>query len=70
MSTKKWKRMKDLKKVRVLHAIACVQQELLIFGGKFKSTEYSDRVDVVNVEQEHGEWQQAPPMPSIVACPK
>ena len=72
MSTKKWKKLKDLKKNRVGHASVCVQQELLTFGGMMdlgESIEWSDSVEFLNVEQDQ-EWQKAPPMPSILTHPK
>ena len=72
MSTKKWKKLKDLKQKRFRHATVCVQHELLIFGGISLggSKEWSECVEFLNVEQDHGEWQQAPPMPSILTYPK
>ena len=73
MPTKKWKRIRDLKIKKGFHASLCVQQELLIFGGRMFLTDSPDWIDIVevlNIEQDHGEWQQAPPMPSILSVPK
>ena len=73
MPTKKWKRIRDLKTKKAFHASMCVQQELLIFGGRMfrtDSPDWTDCVELLNIEQVHGEWQQAPPMPSILTVPK
>ena len=73
MSIKKWKKMKKLKRLRLRHASVCIMQQLFIFGGDMStraSVEWSTGVEYLNIEQEHGVWQPAPPMPSALAFPK
>ena len=69
MSTKKWKKMKKLKNPRRMHASVCVLQQLFVFGGDMgmgKPVDWSTSVEYLNIAQEHGEWQSAPPMPSAL----
>ena len=73
MSTKKWKKMKNLKRRRRGQASVCILQQLFIFGGDIsmrKSNEFSTSVEYLNIEQEHGVWQSAPPMPSALVFPR
>ena len=73
MSAKKWKNMKSLKVPKHGHASLCILHQLFIFGGdksKKASVEWSTSVEYLNIEQEHGVWQSAPPMPSVLKCPK
>ena len=68
VSTKKLKKLKNLKRQRRFHASVCIMQQLFIFGGAMYSREpleWSASVEYLNIELEHGEWQSAPPMPSL-----
>ena len=72
MSTKKWKQMKNLKRQSRCHASVCILQQLFIFGGDMSmkaSMEWLTSVDFLNLEQEHGVWHPAPPMPSGLEFP-
>ena len=75
MSTKKWKKMKNLKIQRHGHASVCIMQQLYIFGGEVAMStrlpgEWCTSVEYLNIEHEHGEWQSATPMPSSLKFPK
>ena len=75
MSTKKWKKMKSLKSPRSRHASACILQQLFVLGGDTSVTstglrEWTTSGDVLNIDEEHGEWQSAPWMPSALKYPK
>ena len=67
MSTKKWKKMTDLRYPRRSHASVSIFQQLFIFGG---NPEWSTSVEYLNIEQGHGVWRSAPPMPSVLKYPK
>ena len=69
MSTKKWKKMKNLTEQRYGHVSVCILQQLVIFGGyksKRAPQEWSACVEYLNIEPENGVWQSAPPMPSAL----
>ena len=69
MSTKKWKKMNHLKRQSRFHASVCILQQLFIFGGDIsmrEPLEWSTSVEYLNIEQEHGEWQSAQPIPSAL----
>ena len=73
MSIKKWAKMKNLKRLRLRHASVCILQQLFIFGGDMStkaSMEWSTSVEYLNIEQEHGVWESAPPVPSALEYPK
>ena len=73
MSTKEWKKMKYLKNPRYRHASVSILQQVFVFGGDMamsKPLDWSTSVEYLNIEQEHGEWQSAPPMPSALHYPK
>ena len=74
ISTKKWKKMKNLKEPRCRHASACILQQLFIFGGDMAmrplENVWSTSVQILNIEQEHSVWQLAPPIPSALDFPK
>ena len=55
--TKKWKKMKNLKRRTHGHASVCILQQLFIFGGVTTRTapwEWSTSVEYLDIEQEHG----------------
>ena len=73
MLTKFWKQMESLKVPRCRHASVCILQQVFIFGGYLsvkEPFEWSRSVEFLNIEQEHGLWQSAPPMPSALQYPK
>ena len=72
MSIKKWMKMSDLKRLSTRHASVCILQQIFIFGGSMSMTapEWETKVEYLNIEQEHGVWQSASPMPSALMCPK
>ena len=73
MSTKKWEKMKKLKRKRRLHASVCILQQLFIFGGDMsmrETREWRTSVEYLNIEQKHGVWQSARPIPSVLQYPK
>ena len=73
MTSKKCKIMKSLKRQSDGHASVCIRQQLFVFGGNTSMRgplEWSTSVEYLNIEQEHGVWQSAPPMPSPLVCPK
>ena len=73
MSTKKCKEMTSLRSHRSNHAAVCIMQQLFVFGGDGSATasrEWMASVDGLNVEEEQGEWQSAPPMPTVLRYPK
>ena len=73
MSTKKRKKMKNLKGQRDAHASVCIMQQLFIFGGDMSiraHKEWSTSVEFLNIEEEHGVWKSAPPMPSVLEYPQ
>ena len=72
ISAKKWKKMKNLKRQCRGHASVCLLQQLFIFGGGMSNrqpVDWSTSVERLNIEQDHGVWQSAPPMPSALAHP-
>ena len=72
-STKKWKKMTNLKRQCRSHASECILQQLFIFGGTMSMRpplEWSTTVEYLNIEQEHGVWQSAPGVPSALEYPK
>ena len=73
MSTKKWKKMKNLQRQCARHASVCIMKQLFIFGGAMAMRapwDWSTSVEYLNIEQEHGVWQSAPPMPSALESPQ
>ena len=73
ISTKKWKKMNNLKRQSYVHASVCILQQLFIFGGEMSTRlpmEWSTIVEYLNIEHEHGVWQSAPPIPSALEYPK
>ena len=73
MSTKKWKKMKNLKDPRLGHVSVSILKQLFIFGGDKsmrRPAEWSTSVEYLNIEQEHGVWHAAPPIPSAVVNPR
>ena len=59
MSTKKWKKMKNLKRRRGGHGSVCILQQLFIFGGDMSMRphpEWLTSVEYLNLVEEHGEW--------------
>ena len=69
LSTSKWKKMKKLSNSRCAHASVSILQQLFVFGGlksRSASMEWFTSVEFLNIEQEHGEWQSAPPIPSTL----
>ena len=69
VSRKKWTKMKNLKRQTRRHGSVCICQELFIFGGDNR-VKWSNSVEFLNIEQEHGEWQSALPMPRVLKFPK
>ena len=70
---KKWKKMKNLKNCVNRHASVCICQEVTDFGGDSSCGDdpvWSKSVDFLNIEQDHGEWQSAPPMPLALKYPR
>ena len=73
MSIKKWTKMTNLGRLRSLHASVCIMQLVFIFGGDMSMKapmEWLTSVEFLNIEQEHGEWQSAPPIPSVLKFPQ
>ena len=73
MSSKKWKKIKNLKDPRRDHGSVSILQQLFLFGGDMRMgspMEWVTSVEYLNIEQEHGEWLSAPPMPSALDYPK
>ena len=73
LSTKKWKKMKNLRSQRALHGSVCILQHLFVFGGLTsfsKPVVWSTSVEFLNIEQEHVQWQSAPPIPLALVNPK
>ena len=73
MSTKKFTKITNLKRLRVSHASVCIMQQLFIFGGVMPTggpVEWSTSVEYLHMELEHGEWQSAQPMPSALVFPR
>ena len=71
MSTKKG--ITNLKYPRRRHASVCILKQLFVFGGKTSSGDlqvWSTSVEYLNIEQDHGEWHAAPPMPAVLKYPK
>ena len=69
MSVKEWKRMTSLKRLRARHASVCIMQQLFIFGGDTLMRypgKWSTSVEFLNIKQDHGVWQSAPPMPTAL----
>ena len=65
--------MKNLNRQIHGHASVCILQHLFIFGGNMSMgspLEWSTSVEYLNVEQEQGVWQSAPPMASALEYPK
>ena len=75
MSTKTWKKIKNLKRPRCRHVSVCILQQLFIFGGDTpkrasRPRGWSASVEYLNIEQENHVWQSATSMPSALAVPK
>ena len=73
MTIKICKKIKSLRNRRNKHVSVCILQQLFVFGANISnpsSPEWTKSVDFINIEQEHGTWQSAPPMPSALMFPK
>ena len=73
MSTKIWTKKRNLKVPTYGHASVCILQQLFIFGGDTLMRvpgKWSTKVEFLNIEQQHGEWQSAPPIPAALEFPK
>ena len=73
MSTKIWTKRRNLKVPTCRHASVCILQQLFIFGGDTlmrSPGKWSTNVEFLNIEQQHGEWHAAPPIPSALEYPK
>ena len=67
VAAKKWKQMTNLKSIRHGHGSVCILQQIYIFGGEIRASQtWCTSVEYLNIKQENGEWQSAPPMPSAL----
>ena len=75
LPTKKWKKMRRRRMInRQVHVSACIFQQLIAFGGVISigddPIKWTASVECLHMQQEHGEWQRAPPMPSVLEFPR
>ena len=65
-----WKRMKNFRSIRHMHASACILGELFVMGGDVSGTcNGKGSVEFLNME-ENDEWQSGPEMPFFPTHPR